>query len=86
VFGYTGIEEDTEAEAAPTFAFMMGDEMVVNGEGVLQVFDVNGRLVMSRELHGVQSTVMLPNVANGVYMLRLTEGMQSRVQRMVISK
>ena len=86
VFGYTGIEEDSEAETAPTFAFMMGDEMVVNGEGVLQVFDVSGRLVTSRELHGVQSTVALPEVANGVYVLRLTEGKQSRVQKMVISK
>ena len=86
VFGYTGIEEDSEAEATQTFAFMMGDEMVVNGEGVLQVFDVNGRMVASRELHGVQSTVALPEVANGVYVLRLTEGRQSRVQKMVISK
>ncbi len=86
VFGYTGIEEDTEAEAMQDFAFMTGDELVVTGEGVLQVFDVNGRLVASRELHGVQSTVSLPDVSNGVYVLRLTEGKQSRVQKMVISK
>ena len=86
VFGYTGIEEETEAEAAQAFAFMTGDELVVTGEGVLQVFDVNGRQVVSRELHGVQSTVSLPEVANGVYVLRLTEGRQSRVQKMVISK
>ena len=58
----------------------------MTGEGVLQVFDVSGRLVASRELHGVQSTVSLPDVSNGVYVLRLTEGKQSRVQKMVISK
>ncbi len=86
VFGYTGIEEDSEAEANESFAFMMNDALVVTGEGVLQVFDVTGRMVMSQELHGVQTTVSLPNAANGVYVLRLTEGKQSRVQKMVISK
>ena len=86
VFGYTGIEEDTEAEANESFAFMMNDALVVTGEGELQVFDMTGRMVMSQELHGVQTMVSLPNAANGVYVLRLTEGKQSRVQKMVISK
>jgi hypothetical protein len=85
VFGYTGMEEQEEASEAG-FAFMMGDEMVVNGEGVLQVFDVNGRMLVNRELHGVQNTLSLPEVADGVYVLRLTEGKQSRIQKMVISK
>jgi hypothetical protein len=86
VFDYTGIEEDTAAEAAPNFAFMMNDELVVTGEGLLQVFDMNGRMLVSKELHGVQTTLALPNVANGVYVMRLTEGSQSRIQKMVISK
>jgi hypothetical protein len=64
----------------------MGDELVVTGEGLLQVFDVNGRMVAQQELHGVQTTMALPNVANGVYVMRLTEGKQSRIQKMVISK
>ena len=86
VFGYTGIEEPEEVEANQNFAFVMGDELVVTGEGLLQVFDVNGRMVAQQELHGVQTTMALPNVANGVYVMRLTEGKQSRVQKMVISK
>ena len=86
VFGYTGIEEDSEAETNENFAFIMNDELVVTGEGVLQVFDMTGRMVTSQELHGVQTTVSLPNAANGVYVLRLTEGKQSRIQKMVISK
>ncbi len=86
VFGYTGIEEDSEAEANENFAFIMNDALVVTGEGVLQVFDMTGRMVMSQELHGVQTTVSLPNAANGVYVMRLTEGKQSRIQKMVISK
>jgi len=47
---------------------------------------MTGRLVASQELHGVQTMVSLPDAANGVYVLRLTEGKQSRIQKMVISK
>ena len=86
MFDYTGIEESEEAGTNPNFAFMMNDELVVTGEGVLQVFDMTGRLVASQELHGVQTMVSLPNAANGVYVLRLTEGKQSRVQKLVIRK
>ena len=85
VFGYTGIEEP-EAEANENFAFMMNDALVVTGEGVLQVFDMTGRMVANQELHGGQTTVSLPAAANGVYVLRLTNGRQSQVQKMVISK
>ena len=89
VFDYTGIEEPEvpePVEGPVSFAFQMGDELVVTGEGMLQVFDVTGRMVMSRELHGVQSTMPMGNMSNGVYVLRLTNGKQSQVQKMVISK
>ena len=89
VFGYTGLEENQDYGDSPSienFAFMMGDGLVVTGEGSLQVFDLNGRMLLSRELRDVQTTIQLPEVANGVYMLRLTDGKQSRVQKMVISK
>ena len=86
VFDYTGVGEGTEAAAGQDFAFMMNGELVVTGEGVLQVFDVTGRQVMSREVEGVQTTVSLPAAASGVYVLRLTNGSQSQVQKMVISK
>jgi hypothetical protein len=84
VFGYTGVEESEGADTNPNFAFMMDDELVVTGEGVLQVFDMTGRLLASRELHGVQTTVALPNAANGVYVLRLKDQKGTKVQKMVI--
>ena len=86
VFDYTGVDENGSSTGSETFAFVMGDDIVVTGEGMLQVFDVTGRLVMSRELDGVQSSVPLYNMSNGVYVLRLTNGKQSQVQKMVISK
>ena len=88
VFEFTGVDENEDGNSSglANFAFMMGDGLVVTGEGTLQVFDLNGRMLLSRELRDVQTTIQLPQVANGVYMLRLTDGKQSRVQKMVISK
>lgn len=86
VFECTGVEENGPSTGSESFAFMMGDELVVNGEGMLQVYDMSGRLLAERELHGTQSTVSLPRVSNGMYLLRLRSASQVRVQKMVINK
>lgn len=86
VFECTGVEENGPSTGSESFAFMMGDELVVNGEGMLQVYDISGRLLAERELHGTQSTVSLPRVSNGMYLLRLRSANQVRVQKMVINK
>ena len=87
VFDFTGVEENDEPTEGPTsFAFMMGDELVINGEGVLQMFDLNGRQLFSTEIHGIQASVAMPKVADGIYVLRLTNGNQVRTQKMVINK
>ena len=88
VFDFTGVEENEDASSASqeNFAFQSGDEVVVNGEGVLEVFDINGHKVMGCEIHNGQSRVALPTVANGMYVLRLTDAKQVKVQKMVINK
>lgn len=86
MFDCTGIEEpdDGTSTGPATFAFQVGDELIVNGEGMLQLFDLNGRCLMSKQAVGQQSSVSLPKVASGVYLLRLTGNKQVRVQKMVI--
>ncbi len=88
VFDFTGIEENEDGASTQfeSFAFQCGDEVVVNGEGNLEMFDMNGRMVMGCEIHGGQSSVALPTVASGMYVLRLTEAKQVKVQKMVINK
>ena len=87
VFGYTGIEEPEAPEAndgQSQFAFMMGGQLVVNGEGTLQMFDVSGRQVMATETYGTQTMVSLPGLSAGVYTLRMTTKGNSQVQKIVI--
>ena len=97
VFEYTDVEENEEdgpSTGSGTFAFFMGDELVVNGPStdsgasaaLLQLFDINGRCVFSTELYDTQSVVSPPKVAPGIYILRLTGNQVTRTQKMVINK
>ena len=89
VFEVTGLEEEDDNEddngSTINFAFRMGDEIIVNGEGYFELFDMQGRRLTAKQLAGSQSSVSLPNVAAGVYLLRLTGDKQVKTQKMVIS-
>lgn len=85
VFGYTGIEEEeVEGQEVTTFAFQSGDDLVVNGEGTLTMYDVTGRAMMNVETNGTQTVAPLPDVATGVYLLRLETVNGTKVQKIVI--
>ena len=86
VFDYTGVEEngqDGPSTGSGTFAFVMGDELVVNGEGRLEMIDMLGRVIKTEKLNGSQSTTALPEAA-GVYVLRLTGTNGTQIQKIVI--
>ena len=75
----TGVGEVTEAEP---FAYVNNGNIVVNGEGTLQVIDPVGRIVMSvKTSDQAVSTSMLPS---GVYILRLVSENKVRTQKIVI--
>ena len=66
------------------FAFMSNGNIIVNNEGeaTLQVIDVNGRIIRSESINGAASVSM--NAAAGVYMLRLVNGENVKVQKMIV--
>ena len=70
-------ENGFNAGANETFAFQNGNDVIVNGNGELQVFDVTGRMVMNTQVNGVQTI----NMPQGVYVFRLNENIQKMVVR-----
>lgn len=64
----------SDSEDDETFAFQDGSDIVVMGEGELQVFDVTGRMVLTQCISGVE-TIRKPS-ETGVYILRLEEKTQ----------
>ena len=59
------------------FAFVSNGNIIVNGEGLLQVIDMTGRIVSTEQVNGVSSIKL--NAAAGVYVLQLNDKTQKIV-------
>jgi hypothetical protein len=71
-------------EGNDDFAFIDADgNLIVNGDGTLQVFDVLGHQLLSRD---VNSAFRIPHSAfsPGIYVLRLIDGEKVKTQKIVI--
>ena len=85
VFESTGVEENgSDVESEETFAFFTDGNLVVNGEGNLEVIDINGRVVSATGVYGSQNVIAMPNVATGLYMLRLSSDKGVKVQKILV--
>ena len=67
-----------------SFAFYSNGSFVINNEGnaTLQVIDVNGRIIKSESINGCTNVNV--NAAPGVYMIRLVNGDNVKVQKVVV--
>ena len=67
-----------------SFAFFSNGSMVINNEGnaTVQVIDVTGRIIKSESING--SANINVNAAPGVYMIRLVNGDNTKVQKVVV--
>ena len=81
VFASATMNEDSDNE---TFAFFSNDQLVIINEGqaTLQVIDVNGRILRNETING-STNVSMSNTP-GVYMLRLINGSDVKVQKIVV--
>ncbi len=79
------IDEYNDDPSAGSFAFVSNGNLVVNGEGTLQLFDVTGRCLHSATLNDSQTMTALPNVTAGVYVLRLTNNNGTRTQKIILN-
>ncbi len=74
------------SEEGDNFGFVNGAGNLsiygIEGEATLQVMDVNGRVLSTETFSGSYEKSL--NVAAGIYMLRLTNGDNVKVQKMVI--
>ena len=64
-----------------TFAFISNGNIIVNGEGTLQMMDVTGRVVWVGDAINRVSTSGMPA---GVYVLRLINGNDVKTQKIII--
>lgn len=63
------------------FAFVSNGQIIVNGEGVLQVVDMTGRTVGT---YKADRRIAIGEMPAGVYVLRLTNGEKVQTQKIII--
>jgi predicted outer membrane repeat protein len=74
-------DEDGPSTSSGTFAYISNGNIIINGEGTLQVIDVMGRIIVSGDaMNRVSTGGMVP----GVYVLRLINGDNIKTQKIVI--
>ena len=81
VFDVTDVEEHGDQP----FIFFDGSEYVVTGDGDLEFIDVNGQVLWRSNVSG-QKRVAIPNVADGMYMFRLVNSNNVKVQKVIVHK
>ena len=81
-YAVTAVDEYGEGDG--TFAFFDGSEWIVEGKGMLDVVDVQGRTLYSERLVNDKNRVSLNGVAAGVYLLRVSDGTNTMVQKIVV--
>ncbi len=68
-------------ETSDDFAFISNGQIIVNGEGTIQVIDLTGRIVISEDnARTVSTTEMVP----GVYVMRLIGANGTKIQKIMI--
>jgi hypothetical protein len=67
-------------EGNDNFAYQTGSEILVSGEGELQIFDVTGRKVMTTTINGVEA---ISGLQQGVYIFRVI-GETQKTQKIVV--
>ena len=77
-------KENSSTGSEDNFAYCFNNKWVIanEGEATLQVVDVVGHILSSEQITG--SCEKKIDAANGVYMLRLINGKQSKVQKIVV--
>ena len=76
--GVEGVGENAETTM---FAYVIDGNIVVNGEGTLQLIDMTGRVINTVEINGTQ---MIEKPSYGVYVLRMISGNEVKTQKIVV--
>ena len=69
--------ENSENSESSDFAYQNGSDIIVSGNGELQVFDVMGRLVSQQYVNGIE--IIAKPSQTGVYIMKLNEKSQKIV-------
>ena len=82
VFGNENNGSTNSPQENGDFAFISNGSLIINGEGTVQLYDVLGRILLTRETTP-NSSLLTPN-SPGAYVLRLIDGSGVKTQKIIV--
>jgi hypothetical protein len=56
----------------------------INNQAIVRILDINGKCLIEQSIHELTSIINTQNLASGVYVVQLSNGKNSYVQKLVI--
>lgn len=72
-----------KATAEENFVYQSGDELIIEGDGLVQIIDVMGRVVYNNELNGT-SRINVGHLNEAVYIVRRVNGNDIKTQKVLV--
>ena len=66
------------------FVFQSGEDLIIDAEGTVQIIDVMGRVLVSDEVESTNNRINVSGFQNGTYMVRVINGSEVKVEKVVI--
>ena len=77
-------DADLGGEGNDDFAFISNGQFIITSEATLQIIDMMGRVIVTKQLSTTNSQLPTANFKAGVYVLRLVNGDNIKTQKIVI--
>ena len=70
-------------DVTENFAYQSGNELIINGEGQVQIIDMMGRIVYSNNIKDSHH-ININKFNKAAYIIRLTNGIENKTQKIVV--
>ena len=78
---FSANENDNENE---NFAFISNDEIIINGEGTVQMIDALGRILFTQEYSPLNAHLSTLTIKPGMYVLQLITSTETKTQKIIV--
>ncbi len=75
---------DQQSAVSDNFVYQSGEDLIIDAEGTVQIIDVMGRVLLSDEVESTNNRINVSGFRNGTYMVRVINGSEVKVEKVVI--
>ena len=75
---------DQQSAVSDNFVYQSGEDLIIDAEGTVQIIDVMGRVLLSDEVESTNNRINVSSFRNGTYMVRVINGSEVKVEKVVI--